>query len=92
MLTRAEYQKVVRAFECAVEEYKRTHCKEKLIEEWDLYLWSKAARLLGNTDWSTFVHWFLYDDECIMETHMHDQMLLTIKRASPKAFQELGYA
>ena len=90
MLTRAEYQKVVRAFERAVAKYKRTHSKEQLIEEWDLFFLSKAARLLRCKDWPTFVQWF--EDGSIMDTHMHDQMLMTIKRASRRAFQELGYA
>ena len=90
MITRQQHASLLSAFEESANQYIKDHPHESLIHEWDAYLWSKAVLILRRKTPHDLIRWILFDCECIMETHMRDQMLMTIKRASPSVIEELG--
>ena len=92
MITRQQYQQVLRAFRERSQRYWQEHPQElhdTLLwkDHWDGFLWSKAVHLFLEGDWNHFTDWLCY---WVTETHVRDQMLALIKRVGPRVYYEYG--
>ena len=89
MFLRSDQRRVLTAFIETEWVYWLEHPVERLttsfgVEAWDGLLWQTAVRHLQKGDRPLFFQWL----DALNETHVKDQMIELIKRASPRYFDE----